>query len=71
MRKMNDGVTTLHVRVAKSQHTMLKKLAIDTGLSVTDIISQYLDYLQRLKPTIRQQEILHEEGSKDMFQLDY
>lgn len=39
----------LNIRISARLHDMLKKLSVDAQLSCTDIITQYLEYLRKLK----------------------
>lgn len=46
-KKKTEGSKFLSVRVPLSAHDMLKKLAIDSGLSITEIIMQYIRFLRK------------------------
>ena len=57
----------LNVEVSIDLHDMLKKLCVDTGLTATEIIVQYLEYLQ--KKHYKQRQVL-DESSTTEFKLD-
>ena len=61
------GKKSLHVQVPADLHDVLGKLCIDTGLSATAIITQYLQYLQAQH--YKKREPLHEKSTAD-FKLD-
>lgn len=39
------GKKSVHVQVRADLHDTLRRLCIDTGLSATEIVTQYLQYL--------------------------
>jgi hypothetical protein len=41
----SEGFKVLTIRVPAKHHLMLKKLAADLGVTSTDIIANYLDWL--------------------------
>lgn len=44
--KKSQGKKSIHVQVPAELHDVLGRLCIDTGLSATAIVTQYLQYLQ-------------------------
>lgn len=65
--KKTQGKKTVHVLVPADLHDTLSRLCIDTGLSATAIITQYLQYLQ--SKHYKKREVLRE-GSTTDFKLD-
>lgn len=65
--KKTQGKKSLHVQVPADLHDMLGRLCIDTGLSATAIITQYLQYLQ--SKHYRKREPINEKSDSD-FKLD-
>lgn len=41
-----DGTKQLHVYIPNELHDMLRRLSIQTGISATQIIVRYLEYLK-------------------------
>ena len=63
------GKKSLHVQIPVELHDTLAKICIDTGLSATSIITQYLKFLRSRKKKNR--EILNATTStKCSFRLD-
>ena len=46
--KKSQGKKSVHVQVPVELHDLLSRLCIDTGLTATAIITQYLEYLQSI-----------------------
>lgn len=65
--KKSQGKKSLHVQVPADLHDVLGRLSIDTGLSATAIITQYLQYLQAQH--YKKREPLHAKSTTD-FKLD-
>lgn len=66
MKKI-QGKKSLHVQVPADLHDVLGRLCIDTGLSATAIITQYLQYLQ--SKHYKKREVLNGQSNSD-FKLD-
>ncbi len=47
--KKSQGKKSIHVLVPVELHDMLMKLCVDTGMTVTAIITQYLKHLKSKK----------------------
>ncbi len=65
--KKSIGKKSLHVQVPAALHDTLARLCIDTGLSATAIITQYLQYLQSKHH--KKREVINEKSNTD-FTLD-
>lgn len=65
--KKSQGKKSIHVQVPVDLHDTLGRVSIDTGLSATAIITQYLQYLQAKH--YKKREILNERSDTD-FKLD-
>ena len=54
MKKTNEGSKSINVRVPASLHVLAKKICLDYGISITDLIVHYLKYLQKKTKSERQ-----------------
>jgi hypothetical protein len=66
-RKIQKGYKAVNVRIPEGLHTFLRKLTISSGLSATEIIRQYLEYLR--KESYRNRVLLNAD-SKEGFKLE-
>lgn len=57
------GHKALHVQIPAHLHNMLKKISVDAQLNITEIIVQYLEYLNKKHYTKR--DPLHENSTSD------
>lgn len=65
--KKSQGKKSLHVQIPVDLHDVLARLSVDTGLSATAIVTQYLQYLQ--SKHYKKRDVLHEKSASD-FSLD-
>lgn len=61
--KKSQGKKSIHVQVPADLHDTLSRLSIDTGLSSTAIITQYLQYLQSIH--YKKREPINEKSTTD------
>ena len=64
---MPKGKMSLNMYVPADLHEMLKNLSLETGLSATSIVIQYLEFLQAQHPSKRK---VLSEKSTTTFKLD-
>lgn len=60
---MNKEKKPLNIRLPADLHKVLFKLSVDSGLTVTAIITQYIQYLKTKH--YKKREVLHENSSSD------
>lgn len=63
MKSNRDGFKNLNVRVPVALSSMIKKLAIDEGTTVTELIIKYLEYLQAKPYREKKRYLLNEDSS--------
>lgn len=64
----SEGEKVIHVRVKAILHDTLKRMCVETGMTQTQIISQYLTYLRRKQHCPKW--VLGGHTENDKFQLD-
>lgn len=63
----NLGKKSINMDIPADLYDMLRKLCVDTGLTATSIVVQYLEYLQ--KQHYKRRQVLNEHSESD-FKLD-
>ncbi len=67
MRERNLERKAVYMRLRIDLYDMLRKLAVDLGVTSTDVITQYLEFLQ--KSQYKHRLVLNENTEKTNFQL--
>lgn len=67
MRDKNYPRKVVSLRIPVDLYDMLKKLAVDLGVTSTEVITQYLEYLQKTR--YKHRVVLNENTEKTNFYL--
>ncbi len=70
-RRPKKGYKAVHAWVPGHLYEMLRKLAVDSHLSVTQVVVQYLEYLQRQQWQCRRPLHGHSERSFELVEPDF
>lgn len=70
MARLKEELVAIHMKIRLSESNCLKRLSIDTGYSMTEIIRKYVQYLMAHHNSLRSKEILSGITRHEDYNLD-